>query len=75
MPKVPSEYTTEVIMYDYSTYKPSGFWSIERKSSKWNKAYLETGKTDASGQLYSDFERSTDGNANTILQWQQGQSC
>ncbi len=44
-------------------------------SSKLNKAYLATGKTDASGKPVDDFERTTDGNANTIVQWQQGQHC
>ena len=71
-PNVPADYITQVLDYDYSNYKPTGYWSIEKMSSKLNKAYLATGKTDASGKPVDDFERTTDGNANTIVQWQQG---
>ena len=66
-PIVPSEYTSEVINWDYPNYKPNGYWSIERKSSKMNKIYLGTGKTDGSGNKYLDFVRVTDGNTSTEL--------
>jgi hypothetical protein len=46
-PYVPSEYVVDTIDYNYYTLKPTGFTSSEKKSSKLNKIYLNTGKTDA----------------------------
>ena len=66
-PIVPSEYVVDVINYDYSTYKPSGYFSTEKKSSKLNKISLTTGKPDSKGKPYIDFARVTDGNAGTDL--------
>ena len=73
-PKVPSEYVVEVIDRDFMSLKPTGFTSIEKKSSKLNKISLTSGKTDAQG-THIDFARITDGNAKVNIQWQQGQQC